>query len=383
MPLKIFWLPGHSLVFLIYAAVYLGTACLSFLPIGDEVHYWKTVVSFSAGWIPSLELLRSYPEMNTPLPFWAFGIVERLTHAGVYGGRLVNWILSLSIALLILRSARDKASRPELCVLGLCLCPYYLGSSVLLYTDIMACFFTVLGFYLYRNERHLQSAAAFILALSCRQYVVAFPAAVAVCELLRQGRWVWEPRRQWLAPAVACASLACWYLVFGSLAPQPAYKAWAFDRVLEFLPRQSLYALTCVGIYYVAVEALLFGPRQLMSLCSTRRVVAIAAALAVLFFIFPPLGNIHRPKSFWVMGFFDRFAGALMPVEPRIALYWFLAVLAVLRFSRISLDALCVYFYSLLMTRAYFSWEKYALPLLAVLWFLKADANATIKPSAR
>lgn len=118
-----------------------------------------------------------------------------------------------------------------------------------------------------------------------------------------------------------------------------------------------------------------------MALCSTRRVVAVAAALAALFLIFPPLGNIHRPKTFWGMGYFDRFTGALMPDELRIVLFWILAVLAVLRFSRVSLAALCAYSHSLFTTLAYFSWEKYALPLLAVLWFLNAEASATTKES--
>ena len=42
---------------------------LAFDPVKDEVHFWATSLEFAQQPLPSFDLLRSYGELNTPLPF--------------------------------------------------------------------------------------------------------------------------------------------------------------------------------------------------------------------------------------------------------------------------------------------------------------------------
>jgi len=73
---------------LAYVALYYAMDRLTFEIRKDEIHFWSTSERFSEGLIPSLDLLRSYNERNTPLPFLAFGLLEYLFHAGVWAGPL-------------------------------------------------------------------------------------------------------------------------------------------------------------------------------------------------------------------------------------------------------------------------------------------------------
>ena len=64
--------PALVLIALFVAvAVYLDA--LRFELEKDETHFWPTSLQFAESWLPSVETLRDYPELSTPLPFWIFG----------------------------------------------------------------------------------------------------------------------------------------------------------------------------------------------------------------------------------------------------------------------------------------------------------------------
>jgi hypothetical protein len=204
---------------MIYVGVYLALGGLSGPIAKDEVTFWPLIDHFSElGW-PTLTDLREYDGLNTPLPFVLFGWVERATGGGLPLGRVVNLLLSfIVVAAVGLPQAGRRWSGP-LAAAGLLLFPYYLGASVLLYTDVIAAAFALAGVAAYRRDRHATSAACFTLAIACRQFMVAFPAAVLAWELMRPSDR--ESRRVLLAQAAAVGSLGFWILLSGGLAPPP------------------------------------------------------------------------------------------------------------------------------------------------------------------
>ena len=72
------------------------------------------------------------------------------------------------------------------------------------------------------------------------------------------------------------------------------------------------------------------------------------------------------------MGYLDRAARLIVNDQGRVALFWGLAMLTCFRFSLRSLSGIMLYLNAALMVAAHVAWDKYALPLLAVLWLLKA-----------
>ena len=87
---------------LIYTALFVGLQSLQAPVWWDERTFWLTTQRyFSDSLLPSLETLKSYPELNTPLPFIIYGALEYLFQGGLFAGRLLNFCLSIIIVVCI------------------------------------------------------------------------------------------------------------------------------------------------------------------------------------------------------------------------------------------------------------------------------------------
>lgn len=376
---------------MIYGALFVSMDYLAFEPRWDEPSFWRATALFSSNWLPTADALRSYGELNTPLPFILYGLVEKLTGMGIRGGRILNFATSLSIALVVASVIRARGMESVPALAGLLLFPYFLYYGALLYTDHIAAFLVLLGVRAHLARHHAWTVVWFVLAIASRQYMVAFPLALVGYELiamLRSGRlrFKWS----WFAPLAAALSLLGWIAFFGGLSPPsfeasqnaPApelastYSASLFPR---FRPENIIFLLAVVGLYFVIPEAILYrrSPVRLRS----RRMAAITVlslvAVSVLYAPYPDHGLIKK----------------LAHQMPDLVVYAALAGLAVLtglRFPRFNLGLCMLLAHCAVMTGAW-AWDKYALPLLVVLWYLRArglidqepaeaDASAEGKP---
>jgi DIE2/ALG10 family len=370
---------------LLYLILFCYLDNLQFPPMWDEIHFWQTTLRFSENLVPSLSLLRNYGELNTPLPFIFFGFIEHLFKGGIFVGRLLNLILSFAMTYLIGQAAITHGKNPFLVLLGLMLFPYYLWSSGYFYTDIMAAFFVFLGFWFYQRERDALSSIAFVLAIASRQYMLAFPLAIAAYELLLTYRDGFKLNRRWLAPLFAAGSILGWILLFGGLAPQAAFSSngLAVPVVQQSLGSiglsSSLYFLSCVGFYFVGMEWLLFSRKINLRNLITRKNCFLAFCFIILFILFPPL-ETHG------------LLGKGLEIFPReylkLCSLCGLALVAAIRFEHFNLAFWLLLTNCGIMLKAY-PWDKYLLPLLVVFWYLKAidrldvklDKHARIKAS--
>ena len=359
-------------------AIYLAiVAWLDFLqgpPYWDEVNFWKSSLTFSDSLLPSLADLREYHSLNTPLPFMIFGFLEYLFNQGMVTGRWLNLILSLGIVAIIGWPSKQKGSRAIVCLIGLFLCPYFLFLSGRLYTEMIACTWVLLGFVAYVRDRHWVSGLAFVLAISSRQYMLAFPLAIATYEFLgianryRQGQPVSPLRHQrWLAPALASLSFLGWIALFDGLAPASAIVSHAPEvqqSTLALTPGGIVNFLAFVGAYIVIPEWLLFRPAHpLRSLRQNQtKWLLIAIGLLAFCLIFPPLdtpyGNMGKVAD-------------MLPFSLTMAMYYGLALLTCLRFAKPDLLFWMVVFNALIMMKA-IPWDRYVLPLVVAFWYLKS-----------
>jgi hypothetical protein len=363
-------------VTLVYATILLYSNFLQFPLYGDELHFWPTTLSLFNDGLPSLEQLRTYNELNTPLPFLIFGTAEHFFHGGIVVGRVINLLFSIALVLLIGAAGRFSL-HSALCIAGLVVFPYFLGVSTHLYTDITAVTFTVAGVALFLNKRHGLSALFFVLGIACRQYVIAFPVAIFAYDLTNriasnQLKWDWS----WIAPLLACLSLGGWYLFFGAMAPQTALHGQNIV-ISRWYPDHGLYFLTCIGLFFVVIEMVFFR-----SFADIKDVtiwkVGIALIVSVLFYLFPPVVNVNTITD--TMGYLDRGVRLILDDSGRMILFWALAMLACLRFRPFSFVGMLLYANSILMIKAHVGWDKYALPLLAVLWLLKSADRFDLTP---
>jgi hypothetical protein len=71
--------------------------------------------------------LTTYGSLNTPLPFIIFGGLDYLFGEEAVPGRVLNFILSLVIIWIIGWPSQEKGGRALLSLIGLFLCPYFVG----------------------------------------------------------------------------------------------------------------------------------------------------------------------------------------------------------------------------------------------------------------
>jgi hypothetical protein len=353
----------------------------------DENFFWPAVEFFSRHWVPSIDELQSYPAPPTPLTFLVWGAIEHLTGNALVIGRIINVVLSLGLVALVLAGRSGTARARVLNACGLLACPYFAGVSLYLYTDIPASAFAAIGTLAYLRGRHTASMICMTLAIACRQYMVAFPLALAAWEFWRSldGAPGW---RLWLSRAGPCVKQACaaltllgWIVLFGGLSPRGAVEQFQVltANPTQVFPQHALYFITCVGAYFVIVEAVLFRDLGAFRALLTARGIAMATLLAALFLAFPPVANDVYGIP-W-MGYLDRGARLLLQEPERIVVYWFLAALVAARFGRVGPGALMVLFNALLLIKAHQAWDKYTVPLLIVLWVLRAQgALETLTP---
>ena len=342
--------------------------------VKDEEHFWETSLRFSESLIPSIDALRDYRDLNTPLPFIMFGAVEHIFHLGVFGGRLLNVILSIAMVFIIGWPSRKKGGTAILCLIGLFVCPYYLLSSAGLTTDIIASFWVLLGFVAYVHNRHLLSSIGFILAIASRQYMLAFPIAIALYEFIINALPVIKNNRKikfyeqwrWIAPLIAASSILFWFYLFQGLAPSTGIEELAptIQKTTWFLkPNRAIYFLAFTSIFIVIPEFILFRPKIDVSNLRWRKFTLIALAWLLYCIIFPPPTTSD--------GMFSIIINLFHYEVLKIALFYILSLLALVRFSRPNLMLLCLLFNCIIMMKAHY-WSKYVLPLAIVFWYLKS-----------
>lgn len=342
----------------------------------DENHYWETSLIFSESLIPSLNELKNYQELSTPLPFIIFGILQHLFQQGIFLGRLFTFILSLAIAFIIGWGKNNQHHRSVLCLIGLFLCPYYLFYSGLLYTDIIASFFVLLGVMSYVHNRHFLSSIAFILAISSRQYTLAFPMAIAVYEFtimlvlhLRSHKISLTQHWKWIAYVVACISIFGWIFLFQGLAPEVAIEASITPEVQKTVwaitPGGAINFLAFAGLHIVIPEFILFKlfSKFQISRQQKYRIIIVASVLLAYVLIFPPL--------LFGLGITSGIVDLLPSNFLKFAFLYFLSLIACIRFSQPKLISLMLLFNSFIAIKAH-PWDKYILPMLVVFWYLKS-----------
>jgi hypothetical protein len=289
---------------------------------------------------------------------------------------------------LVALCAPGEWPRGALAGFGLLVFPYTLPLGVHLYTDTLAVSGCVAGTVALTKRRWGLAWLALALAIATRQYAVQVPAALAAAEAIG---WLRGERGRWKAIATcaaAGATLLGWIAFFGGLANEVGMEEWIgyypapMLRATDFLLHHGLYALAGIGLFYVVVEAVLFRRNEVLYDLWSARGALLAFALAALFWIDPPVLGVNHPG-----GPIGRTAIRFLPAPDfdlvRVAIYYGLALLAVVRFSgRLDAQFWLVAAAFVLSMKQQIPWEKYLFPTVAVLWTLASLGRGPTSGSA-
>ncbi|CAG4989784.1 hypothetical protein DYBT9275_00380 [Dyadobacter sp. CECT 9275] len=356
-------------------------------PYQDEFHYLATAIQFSKEPFPSLCLLTSYGELNTPIPFILGGWVVHLLGEDLLYLRILTSLFSFSLLMLFIWNSPDKSRRFWVCLLGLLLFPNYYLVSVYYYTDIFAMFFVLAGIVTYLRKAHWAGMLLFVAAVSCRQYMLAFPAAIVAFEiipsLLKTGQLKALPQqladnRVWLYYVAAVLSIVPWMMLWNGPAPAPvmAEQYYTSDKLIQYNFGFVLYASAVVAAYYVIPEMLFTGKFRYYLTYPVRYPKIFTA-----FFIFTitlaigfPARQTYNPYFTWpYLGYLDQGLVAIgITGLMKQIIFALLMLLTCMRFITppFNLASWIVVINILILGKAQLSWDKYSLPLIMALWFL-------------
>jgi hypothetical protein len=353
----------------------------------DEHHYLDTAVFFSKEPIPSADLLKSYNELNTPVPFILGGWIVSVFGENIQSLRLLTFAVSFALLMIFVWGSPDHSKHFFLCLAGLMVFPNYYLCSVYYYTDIFAMIGVLAGVVAYIRKAHGWAMIFFILAVASRQYMLAFPAAIVAYEFLGLLKNDFNIRaflarifteKTWLPYALAVLSIVPWILLWKGPAPAAvmADQYYDSDKLIQYNFGYVLYSSACLAVYYIIPEVLITGhiryfldfpknhPRLFIGY------IIVIGALIALF----PAKQAYNPYFTWpYLGYVDQLFMTLgITGFVKQIVFGLLMLITMMRFFSpyFNLASCVVLINILLLGKAQLSWDKYSLPMIMVLWFL-------------
>ncbi|MCE7068343.1 hypothetical protein [Dyadobacter sp. CY326] len=365
----------------------------------DEFHYLPTAVLFSSEPIPSINLLTSYNELNTPIPFILGGWVLRVFGEDIQHLRLLTFFTSFCLLMLFVWFSPEKTKRFYLCLGGLLLFPNYYLCSVYYYTDIFAMLFVLAGIVAYLRNAHWISLLSLVAAVACRQYMLAFPAAIAAFEIFKHLKWSKNPGvilksifadKTWIYYFLAVLSIVPWVILWHGPAPAPvmAEQHYDSDKLVQYNFGYLMYASVVVAVYYILPEMLITSRFSHFLDYPKRNPKLFIAFLVIIagIIVFFPAKQAYNPYFTWpYLGYFDQLlmtigvTGILKQI-----VFGILMLVTLVRFvsPNFTLSTWMFLLNILLLGKAQLSWDKYSLPMIMALWFLAMyDEHWGLSPS--
>lgn len=255
---------------------------------GDEVSFYPITLQFGAHLVPPIHLLRSYEQLQTPLMFWAFGLLGRVVGFDLWKLRAGVALLSYLTLLLFFRLCRAhcQGAKPWLSIYAtaaLALSPYYLGASFYYYTDVPCLFALMVALTFYLSDQPLAGAVAAGVALLIRQFSLFLPGAYALSVLAR-ARHARMDLRQGAALLLPFGILLPLIVLWGGLSPHNRLRGMV-HQVGPFHPEFVNYLVLATGAYALPLAVL--RARQIFQ----RQRLVVIAVLAPLFWLAVPRPN--------------------------------------------------------------------------------------------
>jgi 4-amino-4-deoxy-L-arabinose transferase-like glycosyltransferase len=278
------WFNSYTwLAFSIIALTSIGYFSL-FRPYwSDEAHFVETVRLFVDDF--SFERLRDYPEVTPPLVYILYAVWAKIFGSATEILRLFSLLVALLCWQVLYRLnwlITGQSLYAWLLSLIIVVNPYFVGTSVFVYTDMFTILFCLLAITALIRERTAAFAICLGAAMMCRQYAIIFPVAYAFFWCLARLRGRHYPVRFLVGAVASVIPLLFLILYWGNIAPESGLRKWLVTDGIAY----NFNAVTV----YVTFAVVYLAPLVVWGLSRfTIRFIDLMVALGVSlwFFVFP------------------------------------------------------------------------------------------------
>jgi hypothetical protein len=305
-------------VFLILLqSVVIGVADLKRPHWGDEDHFVQTVRLF--GEEISLNTLRHYNEMSTPLPFITYALWGRIFGFETHVLRILSVIIALLTYLLFHRFLSLLFQEPKVVFLTavfLTVHPYMVGFSIFVFTDMLPILFLIVACIVVIKRNAIGFGLAAMGTLLCRQHFVFLPVAAGLFYLLSFLRDRKSTSFQMLiASILSLAPLGLLYLIWQGFSPDNEMRKSYLDEGFYFHPSYLSLYVCLLFVYLIPIVAV-----RWRWIYGDRRILVGSFIFSWLYWLFPvgpskyaiaidvhTVGLFHRLLQWiWPGGFFEQ-----------------------------------------------------------------------------
>ena len=347
---------------------------------GDEGHFVDTVHSFMNHSVT----IADYPEVTPPFMYLLYAAWGLIFGGSLVSLRLFSLLLGATASVLqyhLIRRFLGDGWKTWLGTAYLVVFPYFIGSGVFVYTDMLFQVVILAAVHLFLSRRPLWFMLAAAVALLTRQYAIFLLVVSGIhgLQLLRKGNLnqaVW-----WLGGTqVAFLPLGILMLVWGGLAPPLGRELWIVQNGTLWNPHAFSTMVTFTGFY--ALPFIIYSYKQIRVV---RAVWYFLLPVGLFYGLFPVEASRVTVQQLGIstVGLLHKLLVAILPqlVVDVLLVLGYLSGVLVLRhlvislrkkwaegwLKQVSIVDLLITAYLLIMPLSYQTWEKYLLPVLPLI----------------
>lgn len=210
---------------------------------GDERHIVNTIKLFTTNL--SFETIKNYPEVTPPFFFVFYATWAKIFGSSIESLRILTLIISLIawqlVFYLISLFVKNKIHVLLLSLL-IIINPYFLGTSVFVFTDMLTILLCLSAVILFLKDRYYSFLIFCSLAILCRQYAIIFPLSIIVISIINLLNGKPINKRYIFGTIFALLPLMILFFIWGNIAPSNGIQKWV-------VPSLHFYNVSYINTY--------------------------------------------------------------------------------------------------------------------------------------
>lgn len=346
---------------------------------GDEVRFHETIIKF--GDSITLDKLKQYHQMSTPLPFIIYAYWGRLFGFDLFPLRILSIILAILTYMMFHRILYETTGNNKLSFLGtlfLVVHPYMVGLSIFVFTDMPAILSLLISYWGLRNNRYLIFTIFLTLSILSRQYMLFIIPAIIVYDFMN---WIKNKKisdfKTTLASFIATIPYLLLILFWGGTSPD--------NDLRQLYLTDGFFFKFNVLFLYIALLFVYLLPYYFFTwrrFYKDKIILGLSLLISFLYFLFPVTPSKYSVDiGVLTVGLFHKGLVYLFNSNTIIQIIFYISVLLglpiLLTFikesyehikqkkldSNLQLDLIIIFFF-IVLPFSYLGWEKYFMPLL-------------------